>query len=103
MIITSSLGGTLIFSYIRRLGSFFCGFNIVNFIICRGFHKNEFFLRYEDFVNIFSWVITKLDYIKVSFLCILGSFLKVKVQMGNFFCVGKISNIFLGCLKFLIL
>ena len=47
-------------------------------------------------------VITKLDYILGSFLCILGSFLKVNVQNGGYFLVAKISNIFLGCLKFLI-
>ena len=28
-------------------------------------------------------VITKLDYIQGSFLCLLGSFLKVKVQNGG--------------------
>ena len=39
-------------------------------------------------------VITKLDYIKGSFLCILGSFLKVKVQNGGIFGVAKYSNIF---------
>ena len=33
---------------------------------------------------------------------ILGSFLKVKVQNGDIFGVAKISNIFGGCLKFLI-
>ena len=39
----------------------------------------------------------------MSFLCILGSFLKAKVQnQGYFFGVAKISNIVLGCLKFLI-
>ena len=39
----------------------------------------------------------------MSFLCILRSFLKVKVQnWGYFFWVAKISNILLGCLKFLI-
>ena len=39
----------------------------------------------------------------MSFLCILRSFLKVKVQKWvYFFGVAKISNIFLGCLKFLI-
>ena len=32
---------------------------------------------------IFLGVITKLDYIEGSFLCILGSFLKVKVQNGG--------------------
>ena len=41
-------------------------------------------------MDIFWGVITKLDYIKRSFLCILGSFLKVKVQNGG---------IFLGLLK----
>ena len=35
-----------------------------------------------------------------SFLCILGSFLKVKNKMGDILWVAKISNIFLGCLKF---
>ena len=32
---------------------------------------------------IFFGVITKFDYIKGSFLCILGSFLTVKVQKGG--------------------
>ena len=45
-------GGTLIFSHIRRLGLFF-GFEILNFNIFGGFQKNEYFLGYEDFVNIF--------------------------------------------------
>ena len=39
-----------------------------------GFQKNEYFWGYEDFVDIF-WGHNKLDYIKGSFLCILGSFL----------------------------
>ena len=34
---------------------------------------------------IFFGVITNLDYIKGSFLCILGSFLKVKVKKGDVF------------------
>ena len=55
---------------------------------------------------IFFGVITKLDYIYESFLCILGSFLKVKVQNGGIFegCLNfkyifgvlKISDIFCG-------
>ena len=53
-------------------------------------------------MDTFFGVITKLDYIKGSFLCILGSFLKVKVQNGGIFTIAKISNIFFGCLKFLI-
>ena len=30
------------------------------------------------------------------------SFLKVKIQNGGFFGVAKISNIYLGCMEFLI-
>ena len=46
----------------------------------------------------------KLDYILGSFLCILRYFLNVKVQNRGYFqgWVAKISNIFWGCLKFLI-
>ena len=59
------------------------------------------FLGYEDFVDIFlgssqNWASLR------SFLCNLGSFFKVKVQNWDNFWVAKISNIFLGCLKFLI-
>ena len=52
---------------------------------------------------IFFWVIIKLDYIQESFLCILGSFHKVKVQNGgkNFRLV-KFRIFFWGCLEFLI-
>ena len=45
-------GGTLIFSHIRRLGLLF-GFKTLNFNIFGGFQKNEYFLGYEDFVDIF--------------------------------------------------
>ena len=45
-------GGTLIFSYIRRLRPFFL-FKILNFIIFEGFQKNEYFLAFEDFVDMF--------------------------------------------------
>ena len=53
------------------------------------------FLGYEDFVDIFG-VITKLNYIEVSFLCILGSFLKVKVQNGGYFLGLVKFQIFFG-------
>ena len=45
-------GGTLIFSYIPRLWSFF-GVQNLNFNIFGGFQKNEYFLGYEDFMDIF--------------------------------------------------
>ena len=46
-------GGTLIFSYIRRLWPFL-GFKILNFNILGDFQKkNEYFWEHEDFVDIF--------------------------------------------------
>ena len=45
-------GGTPIFSCIRRLGSFFWGLKILNFIFLGGFQKNNI-LGYEDFVDNF--------------------------------------------------
>ena len=62
----------------------FLGFKILNLTIFGGFPKNEYFWGHVGFVDIF-WVITKLDYIYGSFLCILGSFLKVNVQNGGYF------------------
>ena len=47
-------GGTLIFSYIRRLGSLFGVQNFENFNIFWGFQKNKYFLGYEDFADVFS-------------------------------------------------
>ena len=45
---------------------------------------------------IFFGVITELDYIEGSFLCILGSFLKVKVQNGGYFWGLLKFQIFFG-------
>ena len=45
-------GGTLIFSYIRRLGPIW-GFKILNFNTFGGFQKNKYILGYEDFFYIF--------------------------------------------------
>ena len=44
----------------------------------------------------------KIGLVCGSFLCNLGSFLRSRYRFGIFFGVAKISNIFLGCLKFLI-
>ena len=47
-------GGTLIFSYIGRLGSFFWGGGggqNFEFQYFGGFQKDEYFLGYEDFVD----------------------------------------------------
>ena len=62
-ICSSPKGGgevTLILSYIHRLVPFL-GVQILNFNIFVDFQKNEYFLGYEDFVDIFFGVITKLD------------------------------------------
>ena len=48
------------------------------------------------FVDVFLGVITKLDYILGSFLCILGSFLKVKVQNRGYFWGLQKFLIFFG-------
>ena len=75
-------GGTLIFSHIRRLGLFFWGFKILNFNFLGDFQKNEYFLGYENFVDIFwgssrNWA--SLRVISMQF----GSLFKVKVQNRN--------------------
>ena len=84
------------------------GFKILNFNIFGGFQKNEYFFGNEHFVDIFFFfffflggggggeVITKLDYIKGSFLCILGYFLRSRYRMGILFWVAKISHILGG-------
>ena len=45
---------------------------------------------------IFFGFITKFDYIKRSFLCILGSFLKIKVQNWGIFFGSENFKYFLG-------
>ena len=55
-------GGTQKFSYIPRLGSIF-GLEFLNFNIFWGFQKKNTFLGYEDFMDFFFGVITKLDFI----------------------------------------
>ena len=70
----------------------------MNFNIFWGFQKNEYFLWYEGIVDIF-WVITQLDYILGSFLCIFWSFLKIKVQNGGYFLGLLKFHIFFGMLE----
>ena len=102
-------GSTRIFSYIHRLGPFFGvpNFEFQYFFFFfffwggggGGVQKNDYFLGYEDFVDIIwgrhnNYIGLVLGVI----LCILGSFLKVNVHNGVLFRVAKNSNIFLGCL-----
>ena len=48
------------------------------------------FRKMDMILWIFYGVITKLDYIKGPFLCILGSVLKVKIQNGGY-CFGLLK------------
>ena len=91
-------GGTLIFSYIGRLGSIFWVQNLNNFWV----YRKIIFYGVWRFCGYFLGVITKLGYIKGSFLCILGSFLKGNVQNGRYLGAAWFSNIFWGSLKFMI-
>ena len=76
-------------------------FKIKIFNILGGFQKSEYILGYEDFVDIFGGSSQKWTVLGVISMH-LGSFLKVKVQIGGIFLVAKIPNIYWGCLKFLI-
>ena len=92
----------MIFSYIRVGSGLFLGFKILNFEIFWGFQKNEYFLGYEVFVDIF-W-----DHHKIGlYLRVISMHFRVfskgqGTEWRIFLGVAKISNIFLGCLKFLI-
>ena len=99
-------GGTLIFSHIHRLGLFFGVQNseFQYFFLGggRGFEKNVYFWGYEDFVDIFwgssqSWA--SLRIISMHFRVF---FLRSRYRIWICNWVAKISNIFWGCLKFLI-
>ena len=87
-------GGTLIFSYIRRLGPLFW---VQNFeLIFWGFIEKRIFFEYEGCVDIF-WGHHKIGLCLGVILCILGS-----TELGKFLGVAKIAIFFFGCLKFLI-
>ena len=91
-------GGTPIFSYIRRLGSFL-GVQNFEFQYFGGFSEKKNILGGMKLLWIFFGVITKLDNIYWSFLCILGSFLKVKVQKPGIFLGLPKIQIFLAVLE----
>ena len=93
--------GTLIFSHIRRLGPFF-GVQNSEFQYFWGFSEKLIFFWGMKILWIIFWGHHKIGLVWGSFLCNLGSFLRPRYRIGIFFWVAKISNIFLGCLKFLI-
>ena len=74
-------GGVLLYFHTYVGSGHFLGFQILNFNIILGFQKNEYFLGYEDFVDIFwgssqNWTIFRGHFYL---------FLKVKVQNGGYF------------------
>ena len=101
--------GTLTFSYIRRLGSFFGVRNFEFHYFCVFRKMNVFWVRryFRFFLFIYFFFIFffflggggghhKIELYKRSFLCILGQFLRSRDRMGIFIWVLKTSNIFLG-------
>ena len=77
-------GGILIFSYLHRLGSFF-GVQNFEFQYFLGFSEIFFWGGGMKILWIFFEGRQKFDYIKGSFLCILGPILKIMVQNGDIF------------------
>ena len=102
-LVSEGAGGGIWYFHTYVGSGHFLGFKILNFIIILGFQKKWYFWGYEDFVDIF-WGHHKIDYIKGSFICILGYFLKVKVglQNGGYFLGCQNSKYSLGYLKCLI-
>ena len=90
---TSTPRGTLIFSHIRRLRIFW-GSNF-KFQYFGFFQKNEYFLGYEDFVDIFGGH-PNIGLVLGSFLYILESFKGHGTELGYF--LVAIFQIFLGVL-----
>ena len=95
-------GGTLVFSYIRRLGTFSWVQNF-EFKYFLGFQKFFYFFGCEDFVDIFLGSSQNWTIFRGHLYAFYGLFLSSSYRMGIFFWVSKTSNIFLGCLKFLII
>ena len=76
--------GTLIFSYMRRLGHVL-GFKILNFNIFGGFRKMNIFGGYEDFVDIF-WGSSQIWTIfRGRFYVFWGLFLRSRNRIGCIF------------------
>ena len=59
-------------------------------------------MGYEDFVDIFLGSSQNWTIFRGHFYAFYGLFLRSSYRIGDIFWVAKISNICLGCLKFLI-
>ena len=94
----ASTGGILVFSYIRRLGSFF-GVQNFEFQYFLGFQKNKYLLGYEDFVDIF-WGSSQIGLYLRAISTFLWSFLKViTYRMGIFWGLLKFQIFFFWVLE----
>ena len=90
-------GGTLIFSYIRRLEPFILGgVQNLEFQYLWGGGVNG----YEDFVDTFGGSSQNWTGFRGHFLAFLGLFLRSIYRMGIFMGFAKISNIIWVCLIF---
>ena len=85
-------GGTLIFSYIRRLGFYFFGFKFLNFNIFGVFQKSEYFLGMKILWIIF-WVHPKIGLVLGVISMYFKVFFKLNIQNRGIFWVAKVSNI----------
>ena len=100
-------GGRVLRYFHTYVGSgYFWGFKILNFNIFWVFRKMKIVWGMK-ILWLFFWGgggggNHKNGLVWGSFLCILGSFLRSSYRFWIFLGVAKISNIFLGCLKFLI-
>ena len=84
-----------------RLSPFF-GVKNFEFQYFLGFRKMNIFWWYEDFVDIFLGSSQNWTLFRGHFYAFYGLFLRSRYRMRDaYFWVAKISNIFLGCLKFL--
>ena len=83
-------GGSEIFYTYVGSGYFF-GFKLLNFNI-------EYFLGYEDFVDIFIGSPQNWPTFRGHLYGFYGLFLRARYRMGDNFWVAKISYIFFGCL-----
>ena len=97
------IDGTMIFSYMRRLGFKILNFNFFFFGGGR-VQKNSYFLRYEDlwiYLGGHNKIRLYLGVIYMHFR--IFSYGHWGTEWGIFWGVAKISNIFWRCLQFLII
>ena len=99
-------GGGVLWYFHTYVGSgYFWGFKILNFNIFWVFRRMKIVWGMKIVWLFFFWGgggPHKNGLVWEYFLCILGSFLRSSYRFGILFGVAKISNMFLGCLKFLI-